>query len=107
MLATMLLFRFDNHSDVGWVDLTLAFLPLVFLDWSIVSLVVGLLLWYGDKNNLWRTTVVSAHTAAMLVITLGVAIWMYLTMSRSGGLGEFERSPSTTAPNHVSQRETQ
>ena len=90
MLATMLLFRFEDHEKATRVDLTLAYMPLVFLDWSILSLVVGLLLWYGEKNDLWRTTIVGVHTAAMLVFALGVAVWMYRTMSRIGGLGKVE-----------------
>ena len=51
MLATMLLFRFEGHETATRKELALVWAPLVALDWAIVAFVVGLLLWYGDKND--------------------------------------------------------
>jgi len=48
MLATMLSFCYEGHQPANRLDLFLAYVPPVVLDWAIVALVVGLLLWYGD-----------------------------------------------------------
>ena len=49
MLATMLLFRYDGHSDVAGavvlrrLDLVMLSAPLVLLDWGIVTFLLGLM----------------------------------------------------------------
>lgn len=94
MLATMLLFRFEGHETVTRKDLALAWAPLVALDWSIVAFLVGLLLWYGEKNDRWRTTIIGCQTGALLFFVSWVACWMWSTMSRKGELGKAESGPS-------------
>ena len=49
MLATMLLFRFEEYEEATWKELLLAWSPLALLDWSILSFLCGLLCWYKDK----------------------------------------------------------
>lgn len=90
MLATMLLFRFEGQEIVTRKDYALAWLPLVTLDWSIVAFLIGLLLWYGEKSNKWRTVFFGSQTAAFLAFVCGVAAWMWLSMRRRGGLGKEE-----------------
>ena len=94
MLATMLLFRFEGHETATRKELALVWAPLVFLDWAIVAFVVGLLLWYGEKNETWRTTVLGVQTGALLAFVCCAAVWMWSTMSRKGGLGKAESEPS-------------
>ena len=94
MLATMLLFRFEGHDTATRKELALVWIPLVLLDWAIVAFVVGLLLWYGEKNNIWRTTILGVQTGALLAFVSWAAVWMWSTMSRTGGLGRIEGEPS-------------
>ena len=94
MLATMLLFRFEGHDTATRKELALVWIPLVLLDWAIVAFVVGLLLWYGEKNDIWRTTVLGVQTGALLAFVSCAAVWMWSTMSRTGGLGRIEGEPS-------------
>ena len=93
MLATMLLFRFEGHETATRKELALVWAPLVALDWAIVAFVVGLLLWYGEKNDTWRTTIVGLQTGALLAFVSSAAVWMWSTMSRKGGLGRAESAP--------------
>ena len=93
MLATMLRFRFEDQGTASHTDYALAWLPLVILDWSIVAFLLGLLLWYGEKSNVWRTTIVGSQTAALLLLVCGVAAWMWVTMRR-GRSSEKEVQPS-------------
>lgn len=74
MLATMLSFCYEGHQPANRLDLFLAYVPPVVLDWAIVALVVGLLLWYGDKNNLWRTALMGSQIGALLGFTCVVAV---------------------------------
>ncbi|KAM0805797.1 hypothetical protein BDR22DRAFT_777134, partial [Usnea florida] len=82
MLATMLRFRFDEQDSATRKEYALPWSPLVVLDWSIISFLIGLLLWYGDKSNVWRTALVGLQTAALLAFSSGVAIWMWASISR-------------------------
>ena len=66
MLATMLLFRFEGHGTATRKDLALVWASLVALDWSIIAFVVGLLLWYREKNDRW-TTIVGLQTGTLLL----------------------------------------
>ena len=90
MLGTMLLFWYEGHESATRTDLTLAWAPLVALDWAIFSFVTGLLLWYGEKNGGWRTVLVGGQTGGLLLFVALIAIWMWFTMSRKGGLGRTE-----------------
>lgn len=96
MLATMLRFRFEDQDSATRKEYALAWAPLVVLDWSIVAFLIGLLLWYGDKSNAWRTALVGLQTAALLAFTCGVATWMSASMRSGQGFGKEEA--------HVSRR---
>ena len=60
MLTTILLFRFKGHETATRRELALVWVPLVALDWAIIAFVVDLLLWYGEKNDAWRTAIIGA-----------------------------------------------
>lgn len=81
MLATMLPLRFQGQEAATRKDYALAWLPLVTLDWSIVAFLVGLLLWYGEKSNTWRTVIVGSQTAALLAFVCRV---VHETQGRTG-----------------------
>jgi len=90
MLGTMLLFWYEGYDSATRKDLALAWVPLVTLDWAIVAYVMGLLLWYGEKNGGWRTALVGGQTGGLLLFVVMVASWMWIAMSRKGGLGRME-----------------
>jgi hypothetical protein len=90
MTSTMLLFRFEGQEVATRRDLALAWSPLVMLDVSILEYLFGILLWYTGKNNSWRTALMTSQLAALLLFSIGVAVWMWQTMSDKGGLGKEE-----------------
>lgn len=90
VLAIMLRFKFEGHEMPTRLDLAVAWIPLVMLDISIVEFLLGLLLWYADKNNTWRTALMTAQFVALLVAASAVAVWMWNSMSIKGGLGKVE-----------------
>jgi len=95
MAATMLLFRFEGHATATRKDLILAWSPLVLLDVTIVEYLLGLVLWYSGKNNSWRTALMSAQMAVLLLYSICVALWMWHSMSDKGGLGREENQAAT------------
>lgn len=90
VLAIMLRFRFEGHELPTRLDLAVAWIPLVMLDVSIVEFLLGLLLWYADKNNTWRTALMTSQFVVLLGGVTAIAVWMWNTMSIKGGLGKIE-----------------
>ncbi|MCJ1266983.1 hypothetical protein MMC22_006868 [Lobaria immixta] len=90
MLATMLLFRFEGVQTASRKDLAIAWAPLVLLDWGIVEFLVGLVFWYAEKNNEWRSSIMGTQFAVLLLFTIWTSIWMWGVMSQKGGLGKEE-----------------
>jgi ABC-type uncharacterized transport system YnjBCD permease subunit len=89
-LAIMLLFRFESYETATRKDLAIAWLPLVLLDLSILEFLIGLVLWYSSKNEWERSIAMAVQTVVLLGATIGVAIGMWQSMSRLGGLGADE-----------------
>jgi ABC-type uncharacterized transport system YnjBCD permease subunit len=89
-LAIMLLFRFESYETATRKDLAIAWLPLVLLDLSILEFLIGLVLWYSSKNEWERSIAMAVQTVVLLGVTIGVAIGMWQSMSRLGGLGADE-----------------
>jgi hypothetical protein len=88
MVTTMLLFYFEGHESANSVDLALAWTPVVLLDWVILACVLGLGLWYSGKNKLWRSATMSAQLGGLLLVSVSLAVWMWNSMSKEGGLGK-------------------
>ncbi|KAI9760256.1 MAG: Dicer-like protein 2 [Chaenotheca gracillima] len=86
MLCTMLQFCFESRVTATRLDLVLLWSPLVLLDWSIVAFLLGLLVWYGEKNEGWRTIVMGAHVAVLLTFGIGTSAWMWTIMKPGGRL---------------------
>lgn len=90
MLATMLLFRFEGYDIASRKEYALAWSPLVILDWSILSFLVGLVVWYVGKNTGRRGSVIGATTAVCLGFSVWVSVDMWFAIRRHGGLGREE-----------------
>lgn len=90
MLGTMLLFRFEGYENASRKELALAWSPLVILDWSILSFLIGLVVWYIDKNTGWRGSLIGVTTAMCLAFSAWVSVDMWLAIKRPGGLGREE-----------------
>lgn len=86
----MLLFKFEGQDTATRKDLTVAWTPLVLLDFAIVEYLFGMVLWYAEKNNEWRTAMISSQLAFLLGFCVWLSFWMWSTMSGDGGLGEEE-----------------
>lgn len=61
------------------------------LNWSIVSFLLAVLIWYASKNDALRSGLVSAITGGLLLFSVSVSVFMYRVMSRLGGLGKEEK----------------
>lgn len=90
VIAIMLHFRFEGYEMPTRLDLAVAWIPLVMLDIAIVEFLLGLLLWYAAKNNMWRTALMTSQFAALIIGTSVIAVWMWNTMSVKGGMGKIE-----------------
>lgn len=92
MLATMFLFRFEDQTYASnRLELALAWIPLLLLDWSIVAFLCGLVAWYAGKNSLWRVLLLSTNISVLMLVAAGVAFWMWRILRPPGGLGAEER----------------
>ncbi|KKY13854.1 hypothetical protein UCDDS831_g08679 [Diplodia seriata] len=87
MLSTMLMFRFEAHESILRREYMLLWTPLILLDWSIVALLVGVTLWYVEKNDVWRAAVMVAQVGGLLGFSSWVAVRVAVTMRREGGIG--------------------
>lgn len=72
------------------LDLLVAWIPLVMLDIAIVEFLLGLLLWYADKNVMWRTALMTTQFVMLVGGVSVIAVWMWNSMSVKGGLGKVE-----------------
>jgi hypothetical protein len=90
MLSTMLLFTFEGHETATRKDLAIAWSPLLLLELCIGEYLLGLMFWYSGKNKGWTATMMRVQLAVLLLYSYWVAIWMWQTMSRRGGLGKEE-----------------
>lgn len=90
VIAIMLQFKFEGHDMPTRLDLAVAWIPLVMLDIAIVEFLLGLLLWYAAKNNVWRIALMTSQFALLVIGTSVIAVWMWNTMSIKGGLGKIE-----------------
>jgi hypothetical protein len=81
----------DRYTQRTWRSLGS---PFVLLDWAVVEFLFGLMLWYADKSDRWRYSLVAAGLSILLAITpISIAVWMWQDMSRSGRLGGAEKRP--------------
>jgi len=90
MLGTMLLFRFQGRESASHKELAIAWSPLIILDWSILTFLVGIVVWYVDKNNGWRGSIIAASTAFCLMFCTWMAVDMWSAIKQPGGLGREE-----------------
>jgi hypothetical protein len=103
MITTMTAFEFEGQKDwfgdqkatdrnITRNELTVAWLPIMLLDWSIVTFLVGLLTWYGnlEGQSRWCIVVISAHVVCLLIICILISVKMYNNLARVGGLGSEE-----------------
>lgn len=90
MLAVMLLFRFEGHDTATRLEYMIVWSPLVLMDHAIVAFLVGLMVWYADQNKGWRSMFMGGTVGVLLVYTASIAVGMYKSMHREGGLGQEE-----------------
>lgn len=90
MLGTMLLFRFQGRENASHKELAIAWSPLIILDWSILTFLVGIVVWYVDKNDGWRGSMIAASTAFCLAFCTWMAVDMWFAIKQPGGLGREE-----------------
>ncbi|KAL1962118.1 hypothetical protein VTN77DRAFT_585 [Rasamsonia byssochlamydoides] len=90
VVATMLMFQFEGHEKATRRDLAVAWLPLIFLDLSVVEFLVGLVSWHADKNVRWRGALMETQLLVLVIISVLLAWWIWIFMKQPGGLGREE-----------------
>ena len=107
MLGVMLLFRYTTHPRTPHKDLVnrdevkpnpdvptrelllgdlwLLCVPLVLVDWSIVSFLIGVMMWYGEKEGGWRSIALGAALTALLGLAMMISWKMYTDFYRPPG----------------------
>ncbi|KAK1994412.1 hypothetical protein LX36DRAFT_660599 [Colletotrichum falcatum] len=91
VMATMLLFTFEGAEQASRLDLAVAWSPLFLLDVSILEFLVGMACWYYGKNVPWRGVLITVELTWLLACCLVLSIWIWVILSRKGGLGFEER----------------
>jgi len=94
MVASILLFGFEEFGRVTWRDLILAWAPIITLDGSILAFLMGLLLWSSERNGDWGIPVFGPVASVLLVIIICVSLNTFLIVSRTGGQGKEGKSSS-------------
>lgn len=95
VVATMLIFQFEGHERATRRDLAVAWLPLAFLDISVVEFLIGLVCWYSDKNDRWRGALMDTQLVVLMMISVTLAGWIWVFMQQPGGLGREESEASS------------
>ncbi|KAK2022030.1 hypothetical protein LX32DRAFT_603618 [Colletotrichum zoysiae] len=96
VMATMLLFAFEGTERASRIDLAVAWSPLVLLDISIFEFLIGMTCWYCGRNVTWRGVLMAVQLAWLMGFCVVLSIWMWLNLSRKGGLGAEERVATAT-----------
>lgn len=78
--AVMLLFRFEGVEQATRGDSLVAWLPLVFLDVSVLEFLVAMVCWYWDKSPYRGAFLVCMQFIMLLCICITLATWMWFSM---------------------------
>lgn len=88
----MLLFIFETVEMVLMKDYLLIWTPILFLDWSILTFLFGITLWYIEKVDVGKAILIEIQMGIMLVLSLYVSYRMFVILRRKGGLGNVEEA---------------
>ena len=90
VLASMVMFGLEGHSTAKRKHLWFAWIPWIISDWAVIAFIIGLVLWYGEKNSGWRTALCVGQAGVLWIIVALVAPCMWFALSQSG---ETSRDP--------------
>lgn len=90
MLGAMLLFRFEGLDRATRKELVLACVPLIVLDYSIVTFLIGLVAWYASQSSVYRSALVGISTGIGILFGIWLSFDMVTAMRRPGGMGRDE-----------------
>lgn len=91
VMASMLLFQFEGLERATRLDLAVSWMPLAFLDLSIIEFLIGVVCWYWGKNEHWRGALIATELFCLLGVCAWQSAWMWIRLSTKGGLGIEER----------------
>ena len=83
IVSTILLFGFEGYENATWNDIALAWTPLVTLDCSIFTFLMGLLLWFTDSKENWYITIFGSVASMLFLIICWASINTYLIVKRT------------------------
>jgi hypothetical protein len=94
MITTMISFEFEEQcssSDqiVSHGESLVAWMPIILLDWSIVTFLIGFLVWYGSLEGQSRYGIgfITVQVVGLLTVCCLLSLKMFIHMSKAGGLG--------------------
>ncbi|PKX93158.1 uncharacterized protein P174DRAFT_432485 [Aspergillus novofumigatus IBT 16806] len=96
VVATMLGFQFEGLEMATRRDLTVAWVPLVLLDLSILEFLFGMVCWYLGKSGYWRGSLMATQFAFLIALCLAFSIWTWYYMSKRWGLEKEETQAAVT-----------
>lgn len=101
VVATMLLFQFEDLERITRKDLIIAWSPLVLLDLGILEFLVGMVCWYSSKNLQWRSALMATQLVGLLGICFALSVWIVWTwlMLKQMGKQRKDEPPITTIKN--------
>jgi hypothetical protein len=91
IIATMLLFKFEGYEKLRRMDVAIAWIPLILMDFVIVEFLIAVVSWYPTKYAAWCAVLMSVQLAALLVGSIVIAVWMWNSISIKSGLGGEEK----------------
>ena len=73
ILAVMLSFQFEGQDSATRLEYGIAWTPPILLDWSTLSVLIGLLCWYWERSTGWRFAILFASVGIVFAVVLWVA----------------------------------
>lgn len=102
IIITMSLFHFGGHeSTTNGIDLILARILVLLLDWVILGRAFELFFWYSGKTELWRTVTMSVQMRALLLVSVSLAVWTSISMSKEEVTGKEKDRPESDESEEV------
>ncbi|KAK1974571.1 hypothetical protein LZ30DRAFT_811624, partial [Colletotrichum cereale] len=84
-MTTMLSFQLQDTQEATSKEHAIAWAPVALVDVALVEFITGLILWCIPRHSLWFLSFVSLHVAILLLITIGIAFHIWITIKNPTG----------------------
>ena len=84
MMTSILLFGFEDYTELSWKDHILAWAPIFTLDCSLLAFLAGLQTWSMEENHYWSIGIVISITVVFVSLVGAVSLNTILVLSPVG-----------------------